>query len=67
MVVECHRGLVEIVNGNATNIDVQEAAVDGLECQLVRDPPCGLRIGGICRIISQSGGLLDAELRRGWG
>ena len=47
MVVERHRDLVGIVNRNATDTDVQEAAVRGLECQLVHDLSFGLRIGEI--------------------
>ncbi len=47
MVVERHRDLVGIVDGNATDTDAQEAAVGGLECQLVHDLPFGLRIGEI--------------------
>ena len=47
LVVERHRDLVGIVDGNATDTDAQEAAVGGLECQLVHDLPFGLRIGEI--------------------
>lgn len=47
LVVERHRDLVGIVDGNATDTDVQEAAVGGLECLLVHDLPFGLRIGEI--------------------
>lgn len=47
MVVERQRHLVGIVDGNATDTDVQEVAVGVLECQLVHDLPFGLRIGEI--------------------
>ena len=47
MVVERHRDLVGIVDGNATDTDVQEVAVGGLECQLVHDRPFGLSPGEI--------------------